>query len=294
MSQSPSISVVVPVKNGAAHIGRQLKALSLETCKWPWEIIVSDNGSTDGTRALCEELTGPNVGLRVIDASGRPGANHARNRGFQESTATHVLFCDSDDQVEKGWLAGMQAAFEEGHEIIAGGLRLIYAKGEAPLLPGRAEMYGFLPWAGSANLGVSRDLLERIGGFDETYRGGAEEIELLWRTQIQTDAQVVSVPRAIVSKYQRTTALQTLTQQRRYQRAAYRLWNEFGPYGMPRPHVLDDIFTVANGNLTDRLVPWRVATAEVLGRLIGNVEGELFLHHEHGRSARESGGAGLC
>src|ERR1700733_12310832 len=72
-SAEPGISVLVPVRNGMPHLLAQLDALSRQTYRGPWEIVLSDNGSTDDSVRAARAR----VPLRVVDsreAVGRAGA----------------------------------------------------------------------------------------------------------------------------------------------------------------------------------------------------------------------------
>ena len=70
-------------------------------CPEPWEVIVSDNGSTDETRRIVERFHGRLPGLRIV-AKGEA-----------------LLFCDADDEVGPGWLA-VCAFYPYNHETKAG------------------------------------------------------------------------------------------------------------------------------------------------------------------------------
>lgn len=90
--KSPSISVIIPAYNRAELIGATLRSLLAQTLS-ATEIIVVDDGSTDGTARIAQEFGGP---VRVVrQANAGPGA--ARNRGFEESSGDFIHFFDSDD-----------------------------------------------------------------------------------------------------------------------------------------------------------------------------------------------------
>ncbi|VEJ28812.1 Hyaluronan synthase [Rothia dentocariosa] len=97
-------SVIIPVYNGANYITQQLDALAAQTGNPSFEVLICDNGSTDGTRAVVEGYNAP-YPLRVIDASQRGGASHARNMGAVQAAGDILIFCDGDDLVEPDWVA---------------------------------------------------------------------------------------------------------------------------------------------------------------------------------------------
>ena len=84
-------------------IEAQLKALCHQQWRGGWEVIVADNGSTDGTQDVLARFHGPLPGLRLIDPSARRGAVHARNVAVKEASGAGLAFCDADDEVGIGW-----------------------------------------------------------------------------------------------------------------------------------------------------------------------------------------------
>jgi len=100
---TPLVSVVVPVRQGARTLGEQLEALSRQTYSGEWELIICDNGSTDGTRGRALAWQGA-LPLRIVDASAKKGVAHARNVGIEATRGAYVLICDADDVVDPaGW-----------------------------------------------------------------------------------------------------------------------------------------------------------------------------------------------
>lgn len=105
-------SVVIPSYNRLEQLLDCLGALKCQTVR-DFEIVVVDDGSTDGTQEQLERLqlqcTQPQ--LRWFGSEGNQGANHARNWGVRESRAELVAFLDSDCIPEPRWLEVMSAAF---------------------------------------------------------------------------------------------------------------------------------------------------------------------------------------
>ncbi|WP_461110287.1 glycosyltransferase family 2 protein [Streptomyces calidiresistens] len=179
------ISVVIPVRDGAGTLPSQLTALARQTTTVPWEVLVVDNGSTDSTRAVAERARPRFRCLRIIDASDRPGESRARNRGIAAARGDFIAFCDADDIADPGWLAALAAAARE-NDLIGGSLET------AVLSPGRADespspmdaQTDFLPFARGANCAAWKDVLTAVGGWDERYRGGGEDMDLSWRAEL--------------------------------------------------------------------------------------------------------------
>ena len=169
------LSVVVPVLDAEDAVAGQLDALAAQEWSRPWEVVVVDNGSTDGTVDVVERFRDRLPFLRIVDASDRRGQAHALNVGVREARADAVVFCDADDEVALGWVAGMGEALAQ-HSFVA--CRSEPAKLNDPWVaatrepqpPGELSTVSFppfAPYAGSGGLGVRRSVHERLGGFDE-------------------------------------------------------------------------------------------------------------------------------
>jgi glycosyltransferase involved in cell wall biosynthesis len=187
--QLPMVSVVVPVHNGADLIGDQLEGLARQTYAGPWELIVSDNGSTDGTRGRVVSWEGRIPGeLRIVDSSERAGAAYARNVAVRVATGDYILFCDADDVVAPDWIERMVEALHN-HEIVAGleELRMFNHPDQYEWMgevepADLAAQYRFRIIFSTNNLGARREVVLALGGFDETFLR-AEDTDWSWRAQ---------------------------------------------------------------------------------------------------------------
>ncbi|WAU82173.1 glycosyltransferase family 2 protein [Streptomyces sp. Qhu-G9] len=179
------VSVVIPVRDGALTLPAQLRALASQTYTAPWEVLVVDNGSTDSTREVAEKARPDLPGLRIVDAHERPGESYARNRGIAAARGDFIAFCDADDVADPGWLAALAAAAPDA-DLIGGSLDSsvlspMYADEQpAPM----TEQTDFLPFARGANCAAWKDVLTTIGGWDESFRGGGEDMDLSWRAHL--------------------------------------------------------------------------------------------------------------
>ncbi|MEU3885202.1 glycosyltransferase family 2 protein [Streptomyces sp. NPDC029041] len=179
------VSVVIPVRDGALTLPAQLQALASQTYRGDWEVLVVDNGSTDATREVAEKSRLRLPGLRVVDAGERPGESYARNRGIAAARGDLITFCDADDVADPGWLAALAAAAPDA-DLIGGSLDssvLSPAYTDEQPAP-MTEQSDFLPFARGANCAVWKDVLTTIGGWDERYRGGGEDMDLSWRAHL--------------------------------------------------------------------------------------------------------------
>ncbi|OGX83785.1 glycosyltransferase family 2 protein [Hymenobacter glacialis] len=89
------ISIVIPVYNRKADLPRCLGSIQSHTANY--EVIVVDDGSTDGSFELLQTLDIPN--MRLFKNPGNRGVNYTRNRGVEQASGDYVLFLDSDDKL---------------------------------------------------------------------------------------------------------------------------------------------------------------------------------------------------
>ncbi len=184
------ISVVVPTFNRREIVSRTLNTLFAQDFPASrYEIIVVD-GSTDGTAAALKSLT-PRCRLRVIEQENR-GPSAARNTGYRAAQAPLVLFLDDDMFCDPGLVVAHVAAHKDHDRCVAFGA-LFLSDDSPPSIAAECfnrEIGAFhlrqrsdpsAKWQESdcvfANASLSRELLERLGGFDEKFRM-REDLEL--------------------------------------------------------------------------------------------------------------------
>ena len=234
-----SLSVVVPCFNAEATLGEQLEALAVAGARWPgeWEVIVADNGSTDGSRRVAESFAG-RLPLRIVDAGGSAGPGHARNAGAAAAEGDLLLFCDADDRVDPGWIAALAAALDE-HDLVA-------SRYETALLnPGWAARRHpqetglnpytyppYLPHAGGGGLGVRREVHEEVGGFDPSLPA-LEDTDYCWRIQ-RSGHTMGWAGGAVVHVRLRHDLTGTFRQSYHYGRYNVFIYRKYRPLGMPR------------------------------------------------------------
>ena len=174
-------SVVVPVYNGALFLPRCLASLQKQTHPRV-EILVVDDGSTDGTPALVK------APVRLLSTGGRQGAGAARNVGAQAATGAVLFFTDADVVAPPEWIAKALKAREEkgvpcGGGGYAGPVREIFIQQFAheELVWRRRHHHGYVETLVSNNLWCERELFLAKGGFPEAYRrASSEDMEFSW------------------------------------------------------------------------------------------------------------------
>lgn len=112
------ISVIIPVYNVEKYLRRCVESLQKQTWK-DVEIILVDDGSKDGSGALCDELANEDSRIKVIHQKNL-GASLARRNGIAAAKGEYLAFVDSDDYVESQYLQAMyDALIRENAEVAA-------------------------------------------------------------------------------------------------------------------------------------------------------------------------------
>jgi O-antigen/teichoic acid export membrane protein/glycosyltransferase involved in cell wall biosynthesis len=184
------LSVVIPARNAAGVIGDQLESLARQRFDRPWEVVVVDNGSTDGTIDVARSFAG-RLRLRVVDASNRPGIGYARNRGVEAARGRLIAFCDADDAVSDRWLEAVArglgrygaVATPRDHDLL--NADWVRDSRDPPTPNGYHENWypPYLPHTGTGGMGIRRELHEAIGGFDESL-SSCEDNDYCFRLQL--------------------------------------------------------------------------------------------------------------
>lgn len=132
-------SVIVPLYNKAPYVARTLQSVLDQTFS-DYELIVVDDGSTDGSCEVVEKMTLENPKMRTVQGSGRfklikqanSGVSTARNNGVKISQGDYLCFLDADDWWAGGFLAAMDRLITEYPEAAVYGTAYYYYKNGFP------------------------------------------------------------------------------------------------------------------------------------------------------------------
>jgi GT2 family glycosyltransferase len=178
------VSVIVPVRNGARSLPPLLRSLEGQSlARERFEVIVVDNGSSDGTA----EVAAAHAAVRVVSER-IANRSRARNAGAAAAATSLYAFTDADCVARPDWLE-----------------RLLEGRSSAPLVAGEVELrvsdrpnaierYEALwrfgqrswveqGWAATANLLVRAEAFDAIGGFDPTWRHIGEDVDFCFRAR---------------------------------------------------------------------------------------------------------------
>jgi glycosyltransferase involved in cell wall biosynthesis len=216
----PSVSVVVCSHNGSRTMRDTCEGL-LEVDYPDVEVIVVDDGSTDGTGDIAREY-----GFRVI-ATENQGLGAARNTGWQAARGEIVAYIDDDARPDPQWLHYLAHTFmTTGHAAVGGPnapppesggveacvaaapggpIHVLMSDTEAEHTPG-------------CNFAVRREVLARLGGFDPRFRVAGDDVDICWRI-LEGGWMIGYSPAALVWHRRRDTVRGYLRQQRGYGRA---------------------------------------------------------------------------
>ena len=224
----PTVSIVVPVKNGESTIEALLNSLlKLDYDKRKVEVVIVDGNSRDATRDIVKKYP-----FKLIIEK-REGLNVARNTGIRNSSGEIIAFTDSDCMVTSDWIRRIVRNFEDTSvSCVAGnangcddGFFSQYAdKSIVPVMPSfkrreKLDMIKLFSNPAGCNIALRRKAVEEVGGFDEAIRLGFDEIELIERI-CNAGYKILIDPNVLVWHKHRSTLKELLQQNFRYGRGS--------------------------------------------------------------------------
>lgn len=184
ITEYPGISIIVPAHNEAERIGSVIA--NLKRLKYPkrMEIIVVDDGSTDGTAAMAKSM-----GVRVISQPNR-GKAAALNAGIMAAKGGIVACVDADSYPEKDAMVKSVPFFAEGAAAVT--TKILVRRGRGIMTEFQEIEFALIAWSRKlfeyiesiyATPGplclYKKDVLKKLGGFDG--KNATEDIEIAWR-----------------------------------------------------------------------------------------------------------------
>ena len=189
-----AVSLVICTRNRASKLGACLAAVERLVPPGPdWEVIVVDNGSTDGTVDVLERFAKRSGLPAIVVQEPRAGLGRARNAGLARAQGDIIAFTDDDCYVHEDWLRQIAAVFAREDIGYLGGRILLFDPTDAPVTVRTAEAAIRIPPKSfvlpgvilGANMAVRRDAALAIGGFDPMLGAGTrfpiEDVDFVGR-----------------------------------------------------------------------------------------------------------------
>lgn len=193
-------SVVIPNYNGIRYLKNCL--LSLQKCEGEdFEVIVVDNGSTDGSDLLPDSLK---LNVRLIKLNENTGFAHAVNVGIGEAKGEYVILLNNDTEVESGFVRKLTEALKKNRKAFSASAMMVDMNNRE-VLDGAGDYYCALGWAFAYGKGKKTEecdkgrkifsscagaciydkaKLEITGLFDELHFAYLEDVDLGYRARI--------------------------------------------------------------------------------------------------------------
>ena len=194
------VSVIIPNYNGMQYVKRCLDSLMAQTLK-DWEILFIDNGSADGSRELVEKEY-PLV--RVIALPENLGFCGAVNIGIHAASAPYVVLLNNDTEAEPEFLQELYDGIKQKPRAFSGGAMMLQFH-DREKIDDAGNFYNALGWAFALGKGkpasdynkerkifsacggaaiYRKELLEKLGYFDEEHFAYLEDTDIGYRAQI--------------------------------------------------------------------------------------------------------------
>lgn len=225
---------MIPVLNGADTVTTCVKQVMSQS-RPADEVLVVDNGSTDGTGDVAEA-----AGAAVIRLKER-GVYRARNAGWRACEADIVAFTDADCEPAPDWLERLVEPFIDPSISGAGGSTVLpevrtpaqrWAELRGFMSQEANFRHRFMPFLATANAAYRRSALEAVGGFEETFASGGDT-DISWRIQAFAGGQLTFRPDATVTHHFAEQVGELTSRARRYagghaaMKIRWSLWPDF-------------------------------------------------------------------
>lgn len=271
------VTVVVPVRDGAAYLPACLAALASQRGAPPFEVVVVDNGSTDDSAAVAAA-----GGARVV-LEPRRGSYAARNAGARVAHSLLLAFTDCDCVPAADWVAQGARALADA-PVVGGDVRMrrrpddgVLERYDRAVYLRQRELVELQGFAATADLWVRREAFLTVGEFDASLRSSGD---LDWgRRAVAAGLPVVFGQDVVVEHTPRSTVRGTWSLHRRLGAG----WTALARRGQWRPVLADPAWRLPLGLVVDlvaadgpplrrrHLAPVHLLamTARLVGRLTG-------------------------
>jgi GT2 family glycosyltransferase/tetratricopeptide (TPR) repeat protein len=222
---TPQVSILIPVFNQLALTRNCLKAIQDNSPHDSIEVIVIDNGSTDGTSEFLARWRGP-FPLQVICNHENRGFARANNQGAQIARGDYLVLLNNDTVPQPNWLPPLLEIFRDHDDVGAVGSKLLFPDGTIqhagvitvtddrrlqPMLPmcfGRNHrddqqfnQKQKMQAVSVACMMVSKSIYLQFGGLDEEYWNGFEDVDFCFKL-LEAGLDILYQPKSVVTHYE--------------------------------------------------------------------------------------------
>lgn len=228
----PPLSVIVPIYNSEKDLPDLLECLEKQT--YPSdrvEYLLVNNNSSDRTAEILEKaaIESETRGFTLVPLAENQiqSSYAARNKGIRNARHDLLIFTDADCRPDPRWLEEMVKPFEDPEVgLVVGEIVALTGDSLIEKYTARREIlsqkfllqHPFCPYGQTANLGLRKSALEKVGLF-RPYLTTGGDADICWRIQKQTGWKLASAPKAIVSHRHRSTFQDFQKQFQRYGRS---------------------------------------------------------------------------
>ena len=211
---APQISLIICTYNREKFLGHALQSLTQQTLPAKdFEILIINNNSTDRTPQISRDFMAahPKLNVRYFVETSQ-GLSYARNRGIKEALAPIITYMDDDAEAEDDFLEQVLSFFDTKPETAGMGGKIIPKYEGSPPPWMNKYLYGFVTkvdygdriftytgknYPAGCNMTYRKELLERVGGFNENLKWRADDKYIFFAVKAVSD-KIFHYPKAIV------------------------------------------------------------------------------------------------
>ncbi|HDG98671.1 MAG TPA: glycosyltransferase [Desulfobacterales bacterium] len=216
----PKVSIIMPVFNNLSFTRNCLEALYKVTPSDIFELVIVDNGSTDDTKFFLKAFKRKHNNLTLITNEDNQGFAKACNQGAKIAKGKYLVFLNNDTIPLDRWLDELLKVAESDTKVGVVGAKLLYPNGKIqhagielingiPDHPYRFADPGIpevnhqreLDMVTGACMLIKKELFDELGGFDEAYKNGMEDVDLCLRVR-EKGFKVIYCPKCVLYHYE--------------------------------------------------------------------------------------------
>ncbi|QRZ61206.1 glycosyltransferase family 2 protein [Rothia sp. ZJ932] len=221
------VTIVIPAYNAENFLAEQLERVTQLELPKESEVLVVNNRSTDSTPSIIDGFAITYSYIKRVDALERSGVNYARNTGVCAAGTDNIFIFDADDLLLPAAVNQFVRILEVADFAGAGYVYYTYNASRNSYSPGASVTFAphtphNKPYALGAAMGFKKSWFEKVGGFDESYQGGHDEVDFALRLYAK-GAQFEWFPEPVILYRQRDSHVSAFKQKFNYGRTSVQL-----------------------------------------------------------------------